>query len=134
MLVTGGCTGDALDGSKQLNLSATPVQQEKEAPSYTEKVTNELGSYYDSTVSFLTDDCGVGSYSVATGKAVLYGVGGGLWGASKGSLYGVWAGDGIEGLVIGSIIGSGAGLVVGVKEAYEGFEADTVGCGSGEAS
>ena len=131
MLVTAGCTGDALDGSKQLNLSATPVQKEKEAPSYTDTVTNRLGSYYDNTVSFLTDDCGVGSYSVATGKAVLYGVGGGLWGASKGSLYGVWAGDGIEGLVIGSIIGSGAGLAVGVKEAYEGFEADTAGCGAG---
>ena len=104
MFLTAGRTGDVLDGSKQLNLSASPKQIEKEAPSYTETVRNKLGSYYDSTVSFLTDDCGVGAYSVATGKAVLYGVGGGLWGASKGSLYGVWAGDGIEGLVIGSII------------------------------
>ena len=128
MLVTGGCTGDALDGSKQLNLSSTPVQREKAVPSYTDTVTNKLGSYYDSTVAFLTDDCGVGAYSVATGKAVLYGLGGGLWGASEGSLHGMWSGDSIEGLVIGSIIGSGVGLAVGVKKAYDGFETDKANC------
>ena len=128
MLVTVGCTSDALDGSKQLSLSGTPVQHEKQAPSYTDTVTNKLGSYYDSTVAFLTDDCGVGAYSVATGKAVFYGLGGGLWGASKGSLYGLWSGDSVEGLVIGSVIGSGVGLAVGVKEAYDGFEVDTANC------
>jgi len=128
MLITAGCTGDVLDNPKQLRLSATSVQQGKEAPSYTDTVTNKLGSYYDSTVSFLTDDCGVGSYSVATGKAVIYGVGGGLWRASEGSLYGMWSGDSIEGLVIGSIIGSGVGLAVGVKKAYDGFETDTANC------
>jgi hypothetical protein len=91
-------------------------QQGKEAPSYTDTVTNKLGSYYDSTVSFLTDDCGVGPYSVATGKAVIYGVGDGLWGAYEGSLHGMWSGDSIEGLVTGSIIGSGVGLAIGVKK------------------
>ena len=45
MLFTGGCTGDALDGSKQLNLSANSVQWEKEAPSYTDTVANKLGSH-----------------------------------------------------------------------------------------
>jgi len=128
MLFTAGCTSDALDDPKQLSLSGTPVQHEKQAPSYTDTVTNKLGSYYDSTVSFLTDECGVGAYSVATGKAVLYGLGGGLWGASEGSLHGMWSGDSIEGLVIGSIIGSGVGLAVGVKKAYDGYEMDTANC------
>ena len=93
-------------------------------------MTNTLGSYYDNTVTFLTDDCGVGGYSMATGKAVTYGLVGGLWGASKGSLWGVAAGDSIEGMVIGSIVGSGLGLAVGVKNAYDGFKADTMGCSS----
>ena len=47
MLITAGCTGDVLDNPKQLRLSATSVQQGKEAPSYTDTVTNKLGSYYD---------------------------------------------------------------------------------------
>ena len=128
MLITAGCTGDVLHNPKKLGFSATSVEQGKDAPSYTDTITNKLGSYYDSTVSFLTDDCGVGSYSVATGEAVIYGVGGGLWGASEGSLYGMWSGDSIEGLVIGSIIGSGVGLAVGVKKAYDGFERDTANC------
>ena len=37
-------------------------------------------------------------------------------------------------LAVGSIIGSGEGLVVGLKEAYDGFEVDTAGCGIREAS
>ena len=57
-----------------------------------------LHTNYDNTVTFLTDDCGVGAYSMATGKAVTYGLLGGLWGASKGSFWGVAAGDSIEGL------------------------------------
>ena len=131
MTITAGCTTDAIEPTGQLNLSSTPPLVEQDTTSYTSKVTNTLGSYYDNTVTFLTDDCGIGAYSMATGKAVLYGVGGGLWGASKGSLYGIWAGDGIEGMVIGSIVGSTVGLAVGVKEAYDGFESDTAGCGTG---
>ena len=128
MLIRAGCTGDVLDNPKKLRFSATSVQQVKDASSYTDTVTSKLGYYYDSTVSFLTDDCGVGSYSVATGKAVIYGVGGGLWGSSEGSLYDMWSGDSIEGLAIGSIIGSGVGLAVGVKKAYDGYEIDTAQC------
>ena len=94
-------------------------------------VTDTLGGYYDETVSYLTDSCGVGGYTVAAGKATLYGLGGGLWGASRGSLWGVTAGDSIEGIVIGSIVGSTVGLAVGIKEAYDGFESDTAGCGTG---
>ena len=64
-------------------------------------MTNTLGSYFDNTVTFLTDDCGVGAYSVATGKAVVYGIGGGLWGAGKATMYGALHYSGsLEGVVI----------------------------------
>ena len=119
-----------MDASKQLSLSTTTQEQEDASSSYTSKVTNALGSYYGNTLTFLTDECGVGAYSMAMGKAVVYGIGGDVWGASKGSLYGVAAGVSIEGLVIGSIIGSGLGLAVGVKNAYDGFKADTARCSS----
>ena len=128
MTITGGCTTDAIEPTEQLKLSSTPPLVEQATTSYTSKVTNALGSYYDNTVTFLTDDCGVGGYSMATGKAVTYGLVGGLWGASKGSLWGVATGDSIEGMVIGSIVGSGLGLAVGVKNAYDGFKEDTAGC------
>jgi hypothetical protein len=78
----------------------------------------------------LTDDCGVGAYSVATGKAVAYGIVGGLWGATGVSFYGLFSGDALEGLVIGSMVGSGLGLAVGVKDAYDGFKSDTAGFGT----
>ena len=129
MLVTVGCTGDTLEPSKQLSLS-TPTQHEEQETFYTSKVSNALGSYYDNTVTFLTDDCGVGSYSVATGKFVVSGVVGGLGGATHATMYGSLAADGIESVVIGAAVGSGLGLAVGVKNAYDGFQADTAGCSS----
>ena len=78
----------------------------------------------------LTDDCSVGAYSVATGKAVAYGIVGGLWGATGGSFYDLFSGDALEGLVIGSMEGSGLGLAVavGVKDAYDDFKSDTSEC------
>ena len=39
--------------------------------------------------------------------------------------------DSLEGVVIGAAVGSGLGLVAGVKNAYDGFKADTAGCGIG---
>ena len=132
MLITSGCTSDSLDTTKQLALS-NPIQHEEEqdSSSYTSKVSNALGSYYDNTVTFLTDDCGVGAYSFATGKAVVYGIGGGLLGASKATMYGaLHYSDSLEGVVIGAAVGSGLGLVVGVKNAYDGFKEDTAGCNS----
>ena len=133
MLITAGCTGDTLDSDKQLSLSTTTTTQQEEdqdtSSSYTSKVTNTLGSYYDNTVTFLTDDCGVGAYSFATGKAVVYGIGGGLWGASKATMYGaLHYSDSLEGVVIGAAVGSGLGLIAGVKNAYDGFKADTARC------
>ena len=128
MTITSGYATDTLKPTEQLRLSSTPPLLEKDTTSYADKVADTLGGYYDETVSFLTDDCGVGAYSMATGKAVTYGLVGSLWGASKGSFWGVAAGDSIEGMVIGSIVGSGLGLAVGVKNAYDGFKEDTAGC------
>jgi hypothetical protein len=130
MLITTGCITDSTKPTKQLSLSATSTQQETNTISTTNTETSTLGSYYNSTVALLTDDCSVGAYSVATGKAVAYGIVGGLWGATEGSFYGVLSGDSFEGLVIGSMVGSGLGLAVGVKDAYDGFKSDTVGCDS----
>ena len=63
LLVSVGCTGDSLETFKQLTLSTPNTQQEEQdTSSYTSKASNALGSYYDNTVMFLTDDCGVGAY------------------------------------------------------------------------
>ena len=131
MTVTAGCTTDAVEPTEQLKLSSTPPLVEQDTSSYTSKVTNTLDSYYENTVTFLTDDCGVGAYSMATGKAVVYGIGGGLWGAGKATIYGaLHYSDSLEGVIIGAAVGSGLGLVVGVRNAYDGFQADVKGCGS----
>ena len=131
MTITGGCTTDAVEPTEQLKLSSTPPLLEKDTTSYPDKVTDTLGGYYDETVSFLTDDCGVGAYSMATGKAVTYGLVGGLWGAGKATMYGaLHYSDSLEGVVIGATVGSGLGLVVGVRNAYDGFKEDTAGCNS----
>ena len=74
MRITNGCITDSTRPTKQLNLSATSTQQETGTISTTDTDTSTLGSYYNSTVASLTDDCGVGAYSVATGKAVAYGI------------------------------------------------------------
>ena len=130
MAVTAGCS--TVQTSQNTTSSTLALQSKEDSSSVSvDSGTNTLGGYYDETVSYLTDSCGVGGYTVAAGKATLYGVGGGLWGASKGSVWGVTAGDSIEGIVIGSIVGSTFGLAVGVKEAYDGFERDTAGCRTG---
>ena len=118
--------------TEQLKLSSTPPLLEKDTASCTDKVVGPLGEYYDETVSFLTDDCGVGAYSMTTGKAVTYGLIGGLWGTSNATMYGAihYSGS-LEGVVIGAAIGFGLSLVAGVKSAYDGFKADTAECGTG---
>ena len=130
---TGGCSTTNIDSSTQSQLSSKSALHDDSSKSYTEKVTSTVGGYYNDTVSFLTDDggCGVGAYSLATGKAVTYGIVGGLWGAGKATMYGaIHYSDSLEGVVIGAAVGSGLGLVVGVKNAYDGFKADTAGCSS----
>ena len=130
MAVTAGCS--TVDTTQNTTSGTLALQQKEDSSSVSvNSVTDTLGGYYDETVSYLKDSCGVGGYTVAAGKATLYGLGGGLWGASKGSVWGVTAGDSIEGIVIGSIVGSTVGLAVGVKKAYDGFESDTASCGTG---
>lgn len=128
MRITNGCITDSTRPTKQLNLSVTSTQQETGTISTTDTDTSTLGSYYNSTVASLTDDCGVGAYSVATGKAVAYGIVGGLWGATEGFFYGLFSGDALEDLVIGSMVGSGLAVAVGVKDAYDDFKSDTSEC------
>ena len=128
MSITGGCTTDAVEPTEQLNLSGTPPLVEQNTTSYTSKMSNALGSYYDNTVTFLTDDCGVGAYSMATGKAVVYGIGGGVWGVTEAALHGALNTDSLEGVVIAAAVGSSLGLIAGVKNAYDGFKEDTAGC------
>ena len=126
MAITAGCS--TVQTTQNTTSDTLALQSKEDSSSVSvDSVTNTLGGYYDETVSYLTDSCGVGGYTVAAGKATLYGVGGGLWGASKGSVWGVTAGDSIEGIVIGSIVGSSVGLAVGVKKAYDGLESDTAG-------
>ena len=126
MTVTAGCS--TVQTTQNTTSDTLALQSKEDSSSVSvNSVTDTLGEYYDETVSYLTDSCGVGGYTVAAGKATLYGLGGGLWGASKGSFWGVTAGDSIEGIVIGSIVGSTVGLAVGVKKAYDGFESDTAG-------
>ena len=74
MSITGGCATNTLEATEQLRLPSTPPLLEKDTTSYTDKVADTLDGYYDETVSFLKDDCGVGGYSIATGKAVTYGL------------------------------------------------------------
>ena len=38
--------------------------------------------------------------------------------------------DSLESVVIGATVGSSLGLVVDVKNAYDGCKADTAGCGT----
>jgi hypothetical protein len=128
MRITNGCITDSTRPTKQLNLSATSTQQETGTISTTDTETSTLGSYYNSIVALLTDDCGIGAFSVATGKAVAYGIVGGLWGATEGAFYGLFSGDRLEGLVIGSMVGSGLAVAVGVKDAYDDFKSDTSEC------
>ena len=70
MLITTGCITDSTKPTKQLSLSATSSQQETNTIPTTDTEPSTLGSYYNSTVALLTDDCSVGAYSLATWKAV----------------------------------------------------------------
>ena len=81
-------------------------------------------------MSYLTDPCGSGGYTLAAGKATLKGVGGGgVWGAGKATNNGTfYYSDRLEEVVIGVAVGSGLGIMLGVKHAHDGFKADTAEC------
>ncbi len=57
---------------------------------------------------------------MATGKAVVYGIGGGLWGASKATMYGaLHYSDSLEGVVIGAAVGSGLEICHRCNRGYD---------------
>jgi hypothetical protein len=92
-----GCTIDYMLTSKQLSFSSALTQQKPYTVSYTDKYTNAVGSCDYNTVSFLTDGCGKATYSKVSGKAVGYGIAGGLFGASQGAFLGVASGTPVKG-------------------------------------
>ena len=130
MAITAGCSTVR---TTQNTTSDTLALQSKEDSSSVsvDSVTNALGGYYDETVSFLTDECGVKGYTVATGKALLYGIAGGVRGVAETASYGVINVGSVEGVVIAAAVGSGVGLIIGFNEAYESFENDTRHCNVG---
>ena len=77
MAVTAGC--GTIDTS-QFALSGTLAPQSREYSSseFGDSVTDTLGGDCDETVSCLTDSCGVKGHTVAMGKALLYGIAGGV--------------------------------------------------------
>ena len=59
MSVTAGCS--TVDTIQNTTSGTLALQQNEDSSSgYVNSVTNTLGGYYDETVSFLTDSCGVG--------------------------------------------------------------------------
>ena len=130
MAVTAGCS--TVQTSQSPTSGTLALQQKEDSSSeYVDSVTNTLGGYYDETVSYLTDSCGVGGHTVATGKALLYGIAGGVRGVAETASYGVINAGSVEGVVIAAAVGSGVGLIIGINEAYEGFESDTRHCNVG---
>ena len=127
MAVTAGCS--TVQTSQDATSGTLALQQKEDSSSVSvNSVTDTLGDYYDETVSFLTDECGVAGYTVATGKAVMYGIGGGVWGVSEAALHGALRADSIEGVVIAAAVGSGIGLIGGMKKAYDDFQIETASC------
>ena len=127
MAVTAGCS--TVQTSQNATSDTLALQSKEDSSSeYVNSVTNTLGGYYDETVSFLTDECGVKGYTVATGKALLYGIAGGVRGVAETASYGVINAGSVEGVVIAAAVGSGVGLIIGINEAHEGFKSDTRHC------
>ena len=61
----------------------------------------------------------------------MYGIADGVRGVAETASYGVINADSIEGVIIAAAVGSGVGLIIGINEAYDGFESDTAGCRTG---
>ena len=59
MIITSGCSTTPTDLTSQSTPSNTHALVEDSSKSYTEKVTSTVGGYYDETVSFLSDECGI---------------------------------------------------------------------------
>ena len=68
---------------------------------------------------------------MAMGEAAVHGIEDGVRGASKGSLFGVYAGDFKEGVVLSSIVASGLSLAVGMENPCDSLQTSTTGCEAG---
>ena len=122
LLMLSGCSTTTDLGSK------TQSPQNDTTTSYSERVTSTLGSYYDHTVYFLADECGIAGYSKASGIATVNGIGESVWSAAKATVnYGLGA-HSTEGIILSAVIGSGIGFMDGVKKAYNDFKWETSSC------
>ena len=128
LLLLTGCSTTPTDLTSQSTPSNTHALVEDSSKSYTEKVTSTVGGYYDETVSFLSDECGVAGYSKAAGIATVNGIGESVWSAAKTTVnYGLGA-HSTEGIILSAVIGSGIGFMDGVKKAYNDFKWETSSC------
>ena len=122
LLMLSGCSTTTDLGSN------TQSPQNDSTTSYSERVTSTLGSYYDHTVYFLADECGIAGYSKAAGIATVNGIGESVWSAAKATVnYGLGA-HSTEGIILSAAIGSGIGFIDGVKKAYNDFKWETSRC------
>lgn len=108
--------------------STTQPPQNNSTTSYSETVPSALGTYYDNTVYFIVDDCGVAGYSKAAGMATVKGIGEGVFSATKATLSLGLHAYSDEGIILSAAIGSGMGLIDGVKRAYNDFKWETSRC------
>jgi len=107
----------------------TEAQQENIGQSYTANGTRTHGGYYNSAVMFLTNGCRSGTYSIATVKAITFGLFGGLLGAYQASTLGVTARNPTERIFIGPIIVSTIELDIGLTDSYNGFKSKSAAHG-----
>ena len=122
LLMLSGCSTTTDLGSN------TQSPQNDSTTSYSERVTSTLGSYYDHTVYFLADECGIAGYSKAAGIATVNGIGESVWSAARATVnYGLGA-HSTEGIILSAAIGSGIGFIDGVKKAYNDFKWNTSRC------
>ena len=122
LLMLSGCSSTTDLGS------TTQPPQNNSTTSYSETVTSTLGTYYDDTVYFIVDDCGVAGYSKAAGIATVKGIGESVSSATKATLSLGLHAHSDEGIILSAAIGAGMGLIDGVKKAYKDFKWNTAGC------
>ena len=115
-------------------LQNTPVTTEAPqgniGPSYTAKGTRMHGGHYNVAEIFLTNKYRSGTNSIATVKAITFGLFGGLLGASRVSILAVTSRNLIERIFIRPIIVSTIGLDIGLTDSYNGFKSKSAAYGA----
>ena len=122
-------------GPRNVNtLRNTPFTKEAPqgnvGPSYTAKDTRTHGGYYNVAEVFLTNKYRSGTYSIATVKAITFGVFGGLLSASRVSILTVTSGNLIERIFIRPIVVSTIGLDIGLTDSYNGLKSKSAAYGA----